>query len=296
SGHIVHSYDIAGSVDGLKYDPATEMLWALQNQDGNSTLTLINPETHSVSGPLSYDDPSATRGYDDVVFEHGKTFLSYTNPNTMNPGDAVIVQLDGGNHPHGELETTPILAFGATGVNTVTGAMGVVPLNDPDSLKTAPNGDLLLTSGSDGVIVDVHHAGRADQSVSFTQIAGVGADAGLDDVIKTRATSGTFYLTDTSDNQVLSFHASGLNSHDYYASVASLGGFGEVDPSTGKFTLLVAAAGAHGLAFTPDAGHDHDHDHDRDGRYHDQGGHQDVASIDQHSWSGAHAHDGYLFA
>ncbi|MBV9244549.1 MAG: hypothetical protein JO366_07040, partial [Methylobacteriaceae bacterium] len=251
SGHIVHSYDIAGSVDGLKYNPATERLWALQNQDGNSTLTLIDPETHAVSKPLSYEDTSATRGYDDVVFEHGKTFLSYTNP--LKDGDAVIVSLDGGNHPHGELETTPILAQGAMGTNTVTHATHLVPLNDPDSLKTAPNGDLLLTSGSDGAIVDVHDAGKADQSVSYTQIADVPADAGLDDVIKTDATSGTFYLTDTSDNQVLSFHVTDLNPHDYYASVSSLGGFGEVDPNTGKFTLLVAAAGAHGLAFTPDA-------------------------------------------
>jgi hypothetical protein len=42
-----------------------------------------------------------------------------------------------------------------------------------------------------------------------------------------------------------------LNPNDYYASVSSLGGFGSVDP-TGKFTLLVAASGAHGIAFTPD--------------------------------------------
>src|ERR1700736_6442958 len=49
SGHIVHTYDITGSVDGLKFDPVTEKLWALQNQDGNSTLTIIDPETHHVS-------------------------------------------------------------------------------------------------------------------------------------------------------------------------------------------------------------------------------------------------------
>ena len=105
SGHIVHSWDIKGSVDGLKFDPSTEKLWALQNQDGNSTLTLINPETNHVSKPLAYDDTSATRGYDDVVFQNGNVFLSYTNP--VNSGDPVIVKLDGGDHPKGELETTP---------------------------------------------------------------------------------------------------------------------------------------------------------------------------------------------
>src|ERR1700680_2054587 len=72
SGHIVHTYDIKGAVDGLKFDPVTEKLWALQNQDGNSTLTIIDPATHHVTKPLHYDATSPSRGYDDVVFQDGK--------------------------------------------------------------------------------------------------------------------------------------------------------------------------------------------------------------------------------
>jgi hypothetical protein len=287
AGHIVHTYDITGSVDGLKFDPFTGKLWALQNQDGNSALTIIDPETHQVSKPLAYEDTSATCGYDDVVFEKDKVFLSFTNP--VNNGDPVIVSLDGGNHPKGELQTDPILKFGATGTNTVTGAKETVPLNDPDSLKTAPNGDLLLSSGDDGTIVDVHHAGKANQSVSFTEITDGSGNRvnGLDDVIKTDATSGTFYLTDTANNKVESFHITGLNPNDYYASVSSLGGFGSVDPTTGKFTLLVAASGAHGLAFTADAT---DHSHP------DLGDH--MADHGQHetpNLAALHMHDGHWF-
>jgi hypothetical protein len=172
---------------------------------------------------------------------------------------------NGGDHPKGELETTPILTFGATGTNTVTQQTGqMVPLNDPDSLKTAPNGDLLLSSGDDGTIIDVHDAGQADQSVSFTEIVDSSGNRikGLDDVIKTDAKSGTFYLSDTTTNTIESFHVSNLNPNDYYASVSSLGGFGQVDPSTGQFQLLLAAPGAHGLAFVPDGGSgsgDHGH-------------------------------------
>jgi len=65
------------------------------------------------------------------------------------------------------------------------------------------------------------------------------------------AISGTFQLTSTSSNEVLSFSASKFNPNDYYTSVASLGGFGLINPHTGVFTLLVPAAGAHGLTFTP---------------------------------------------
>ncbi|MBV8192992.1 MAG: hypothetical protein JOY64_14240 [Alphaproteobacteria bacterium] len=264
-GHIEFTYSLPGSVDGLKINPVTGELWALQNQDGNPTLTLIDPKTHTVSAPLTYADTLATRGYDDVVFKGDKVFLSYTNP--VNPGDATVVELLNGDHPTGTLTTKAILAFGATGLDTVTGKQEVVPQNDPDSLKLAPNGDLLLSSGDDGTIIDIKNPGTAQQSVSFTPIAGVTAGhAGLDDVIKPGATSGTFILTDTATNEVLSFHATGLNTNDYYASVGSLHAFGQVDPTTGAFTPLVTADNApgftfsspHGLSFTPDPGQSDD--------------------------------------
>ncbi|TYL91354.1 hypothetical protein FXB40_29080 [Bradyrhizobium rifense] len=257
-GNIEFTYSISGSIDGLKYNPVTGEIWALQNQDGNPTLTLIDPKTHSVSAPLSFADSSASRGYDDVVFKGDKVFLSYTNP--VDHGDATVVELVNGDHPTGTLTTKTVLAFGATGLDTVTGKAEVVPQNDPDSLKLAPNGDLLLSSGDDGTIIDIKHPGTAQQSVSFTPIAGVGAKAGLDDVIKPAATSGTFTLTDTATDKVYSFHATGLNPNDYYASVGSLKAFGQVDPTTGAFTPLLSADNApgfnfsspHGVSFTPD--------------------------------------------
>jgi predicted secreted protein len=259
AGNIEYSYSITGSVDGLKFNPVTGELWALQNQDGNPTLTLIDPKTHTVSDPLSFANSSATRGYDDVVFEGNKVFLSYTNP--ANTGDPVLVQLMQGDHPTGLLTTKTVLAFGVKGLDTVTGQIETVPLNDPDSMKMAPNGDLILSSGDDGAIIDISKAGTAQQSVSFTTVAGATAGhAGLDDVIKPGASSGTFTLTDTATNKVYSFHATGLNTNDYYASVGSLKAFGQVDPTTGAFTPLLSADNApgfnfsspHGVSFTAD--------------------------------------------
>jgi hypothetical protein len=88
-------------------------------------------------------------------------------------------------------------------------------------------------------------------------------NAGLDDVIKPNATSGTFYISDTAQNEVLVVHVTGLNEKDYYASVGSLGvggkgAFGEVDPTTGVFTPLVSNVNfpgfgsPHGVEFVPD--------------------------------------------
>ena len=249
AGKIEFSYSVSGSVDGLKVNPVTGELWALQNQDGNSTLTLIDPKTHEMSAPLSFANSSGLRGYDDVVFKGHQVFLSYTNP--AHPGDATVVELVQGDNPTGLLTTKTVLAFGAKGTDTVDGKTAIVPQNDPDSLKLAPNGDLLLTSGADGTIIDIKNPGTAQQSVSFTNVAGVpNGKAGLDDVIKPDASSGTFTLTDTATNKVYSFHATGLNTNDYYASVGGLKAFGQVDPTTGAFTPLLSADNAPGFNFS----------------------------------------------
>jgi hypothetical protein len=261
AGHIVHTYTLQGYVDGLKFNPETGEVWALQNQDGNSTLSLIDPKRHTVTGPLSYKIPSSTRGYDDVVFRGDQVFLSYTNP-PGTTGDPTVVMLTNGDDPHGKLKTKTVLTDGVTGFDTVSRAIEAVPMTDPDSLKLAPNGDLLLSSGADGDIIDIQNPGTASQAIAFTQIKGVTpGNAGLDDVIRPGASQGTFYLSDTADNRVLAFHVSGLNVNDYYASVASLGAFGQVDPSTGVFTPLIDASNApgmtfgspHGVTFVPDS-------------------------------------------
>ena len=261
AGQVQHTYEIVGSVDGLKYNPYTDKVWALQNQDGNSTLSLIDPNTHKVSGPISFANASTTRGYDDVVFEGGRVFLSYTNPSTdANPNNApTVVELIGGEKALGKgpLLTQAIVTTASTGINTVTGQTSVVPQIDPDSLKIAPNGDLLFSSGDGGVITEIHNPGATNQSISFTPIQGVTAgSAGLDDVVKTNATSGTFTVADAKGDRFQSFHVSGLNVNDFYGSVGNA--FGQIDPQTGVFTALVSSANdpgfgsAHGVSFVAD--------------------------------------------
>ena len=133
-------------MDGLKRDPRTGFIWVLQNQDGRSTLTLINPLTETLLGPFHYAVESTTNGYDDVVFLNDKVYLSYTNP--AGPNDPTIQLLDNGSNP---LVVTPILRMGATGTDLATGETNQpTAQNDPDSLKLTPDGDLMLSSGDDG--------------------------------------------------------------------------------------------------------------------------------------------------
>jgi len=71
-------------------------VWALQNNDGNSALTVINPVTNATT-PYTYgttytgNGNSLGRGFDDAEFLNGQVYLSETNPSTGT--DPVIVKL-----------------------------------------------------------------------------------------------------------------------------------------------------------------------------------------------------------
>jgi len=251
-GNTQNTYTVAGSDDGLKVDPATGNVWVLQNQDGNSTLSLIDPATNQVSAPLSYAAPylygaDSTRGYDDAAFVGQKVFLAYTNP--VNPGDPVIQRLTNGTAPFGSLQTTDVLRLGDTGTNLATGELNQpLPVSDPDSLKSLPDGSLILTGGSDKTFTIVANPGTTQQSASFFTLP----SGSLDDVIMPTATSGTFYVSNQNDNNVLAVKVTDLNTKDFYASIGS--SVEQVDPATGTVTPLITGLnGSHGLLFIPDA-------------------------------------------
>ena len=243
SGVVLSTYSIAGSVDGLKFNPSTGQVWALQNQDGNSALTIINPTTHTLT-PVSYAVTSPTSGFDDVVFNGSQTYLSQTNP--ASPTDPIIVNLTNSVSP---LTVGTILTKGALGMN-----------NDPDSLKLSPSGSLVLSSGDDGTLTFVANPGTGSQSVSFLQLSNAtgAAVSGLDDSLYATATQGTIYLTDTGANTVYAIQASGLTLGELFAAVGSEKAFGTVDLSTGLFTTInigSSLTSPHGLAFaTPEPG------------------------------------------
>jgi hypothetical protein len=255
-GAVEHTYLIAGLVDGLKFNPVSGMVWALQNNDGNSTLSFINPTTNTISGPLSYGPPyvygpSSGRGYDDVAFLDGNVYLSYSNP--ANPTDPVLQKLNQGNTPSGTLTTTDILPAEQTGQ----------PAPDIDSLKSTWNGDLVLTSEGDGPGTGnpvgeytlISHPGTANQTVTnvaVTDAKGVNV-SGMDDVLFPSRSAGTLYVTDTGSNTVYALSLTGLDPNTPIISLGNLGGLDEVatvNPITGvvEMTLLTGVS-VHGLDF-----------------------------------------------
>jgi hypothetical protein len=255
-GNVQATFSLPGSVDGLKFDPVSNMVFALKNQDANSNLYLIDPETNKVSGPLSYDSgyvygANSSRGYDDVAFDGGKVFLSYTNP--ANVGDSVVQMLDNGNDPTGTLHTTSILRLGDTGTNLTTGQVNQpLPVADPDSLKTLSDGSLILTSDHDASLTIIAHPGTAQQSASFVTLPA--GSSGLDDAIIPTTTSGTFVIANAGANDVLKVNVTGLHTNDIYVAVGSDNAIDQLDPTTGALTPVITGLNSpHGMMFIPSA-------------------------------------------
>jgi hypothetical protein len=259
SGGVQHTYTISGLVDGLKFNPVTGMVWALQNNDANATLSIIDPTTHTVSGPLSYGPPymyttpgPLARGYDDVAFLGGKVYLSYTNP--VNPTDSVLQVLNNGNSPSGTLTTTSILTASQTGVTSST--------NEPDidSLKSTPNGELVLTTEGDGPdccdpvgeFTLISHPGTASQTVTNVPVTDAGSNVqGIDDVIFPGAKSGWLYVAETGANTVDKVWLTGLDPDTPIVAIGGLDEVALVNPTNGdvESALLSGLNSPHGMDF-----------------------------------------------
>jgi hypothetical protein len=250
-GTVQKTFSVAGNVDGLRIDPLGQV-WALQNNDGNSALTVINP-TNNMTTSYNYGNSytangnSLGRGFDDVAFLNGNIFLSETNP--ASGTDPVIVKLTTGlSLP--PLQISGILDSTFTGTNLTTNTLGSTTITDSDSLILDPAGDLVLTGEADQELVFVHNPGAASQSESFIGLLGPGGSAltgSPDDAVFPTATSGTFYVSDTGGNTVYALNATGLTPGSVYVDVGN--SFDSLDLTTGIVTPLFTGVSPHGVVF-----------------------------------------------
>jgi hypothetical protein len=249
-GSVVNTWTIAGNVDGLRIDPGG-MVWALQNNDGNSALTLINPFTNATT-PYTYGSTytaggnSLGRGFDDVEFLNGVAYLSETNPSAAT--DPIIVKLT--TPVASPLQIAGVLNSTFTGTNLATGAQTSTTITDSDSLILDPAGDLVLTGEADQEIVFVHNPGAANQSESFVPLLGTNGltiSGFPDDTVFPTATNGTFYVADTGANTVYALAATGLAPGSVYIDVGNE--FGALNTSTGVVTPIFTGISPHGVVF-----------------------------------------------
>jgi hypothetical protein len=154
-GKVKTILTVTGHNDGLRLDPTTHQLWALQNEDANPNLVLIDPITGFTVKYTFAAPPPHGGGYDDIVFINGAVYLSASAPKTDAKGNSIgpsIVKatLVAASHT---VEVTPVVSGTPFADNIPFGTVSRLNLTDPDSMKITPSGEVLLDDQGDGLLV-----------------------------------------------------------------------------------------------------------------------------------------------
>lgn len=263
SGNPVHTYTVPGHSDGLKVDPVTHLLWALQNEDLNPNLVIINPETRQQKeytfGPTPHGG-----GYDDMVFHDCKVYISASNPaNNPNTGPAIVSAHLSGNM----IEVSPVLAGEATAIDIPSGKTVQLNLQDPDSMTLDPLGNIVLDSQGDQQLIIVSHPGSSHQSVlrlplSYLTPSGPMA-VETDDTTFVTSTQGFILFADKGLNTVYKLSAPAFSPGVAYTAADGGPFVGTLDLSTGIITPIVTGlSNPGGMMFVSTAKSDASHRQD----------------------------------
>jgi hypothetical protein len=233
NGDIVTTYTLLGHNDGLRVNPRTNRLWAMQHEDGNPNLVIIDPKNQTQKmytfGPTPHGG-----GYDDIAFRGDDVFLSASNPsNNPKIGPAIVkAELTGG-----AVVVTPVLRGIATATDIPSDIPTVLNLQDPDSMIFNAFGDLVLDSQAGAELIVVHRPGYADESVYRLPITQSGSPVQIDDTVFATASHGVILMSDPDGQTVYSISRNIFSPGAAYSATPT--SVTAQDPETGVLTDIV---------------------------------------------------------
>jgi len=252
NGNIITTYSVKGHNDGLKVDPRTNQLWAMQNEDGNPNLVIINPESGEQKiytfGPTPHGG-----GYDDMAFSGKDVFISASNPANNPNSYPAIVRGELTDHT---VNVSSVLLGTAVVTDIPTDTPVALNLQDPDSMAFDPLGDLVLDSQADAELTIVHHPGDSDQSVYHLGLTLDGAPVQIDDTVWATSTHGTIFVSDRDGETIYTISTDIFSPGAAYSATPT--SVGRLDMDTGVITNVVTGmVSPHGMAFVADNNKDH---------------------------------------
>lgn len=199
-GKMEYLYTVKGHNDGLKANPYTHKLWAMQNEDTDPNLVIIDPETHEQTLYSFAAAPAAGGGYDDITFRNGKAYFSASNPtpdaNNLFTNPAIVEASITGT----TISVTPVLMGNATATDVVTGNSATLNLSDPDSMTLSPANDILLDSQGDSELILVHNPGQGNQTNTLIPLSSPFGTPQADDTLFIPSSEGFILVSDTPAN------------------------------------------------------------------------------------------------
>ena len=265
SGKVLHYWQTQGHNDGLKIDPETGKVWALQNEDGNPNLVVINPKTTAASAytfpPPDNGGSGTPGGYDDITFLKDKVYMTESNPDPTSTGSAVV-QVKLPPHPainNQVIIVRQVLPNNATATNPAGQTESLI-LSDPDSM-TASGNNLVLTSSADNEILTIHNPGP-HQFVTVVHVHDAASSpVEVDDTFFTPKGEGAILVVD-SGGTVYEITGPAVEKGLVLSSGDASHKLGTLDRKTGLFTPIITgfAGQPKGIAFLPTESPDHEFD------------------------------------
>jgi len=267
SGAVLQNLTIPGHLDGLKIDPQTGQVWATQNEDGNPTLTIVNPKTGKFQTSPAIKSSLITGGLDDLVFS-GPNSAFVTASSQADTTTPVIVEISvKGKKKQNSLKVTSVLPGAPATVWNVVANQAETgdTIQDPDSMTQDPAGELVLNDRVSHSLFIVRNPSATNPVLRVPLALVITPDVPLevDDTIFTfslttgaSSTAGTIFITDTTAagkaGIIYTLTKPYFPTTEVYSAANVLNDVGLVDLNSGLFVPVVTGfVGVHGLAFSP---------------------------------------------
>jgi hypothetical protein len=255
-GKELKHWDLTGKVDGLGANPVTNRVIATVNEDGNSSIYTVAPEARtSAVTHYSYSSNPLPHGggTDSVSVRNGVVYIAASAPTAdANGSTGSAPAMYRVNFAGSTAKLTSVFADNVTATNRVTGAPMTLNLTDPDSSAAVPRGipgvggQLMLVGQGDKQMVFIDHPGTPAQSASVLPVS-----AQVDDTAFATSTSGTLYVVDNPNNQIIAITGK-FQRGQAFGSAATLS---TVDLKTGQVAPFgTGISSPKGLLFVPGHG------------------------------------------
>jgi hypothetical protein len=261
SGEVKRSFSVPGHNDGLRI-VGDGKLWALQNEDANPNLVVIDLETGAQTPYLFAPTPHGG-GYDDIVVaNNGDVYLTASNPNQPG-GINIFPALVRARLSNGSVLLEPVLYGNAPAIDIGTGATVTLNLSDPDSMTKDLKGNIVFTSQADSWLIFVGHVGTKEQTVGRLDITSTatvpgGATFTIDDTAFVPRGAAYLLVTDVGAGIIYHIDRSdfGFEPGQAYSASDTAGVVGTLNLDNGVVTPIVTGlSSARGLLFVKSGRH-----------------------------------------
>ena len=260
NGSVARTWSVAGRCDGLTADPGNHRVIGTINEDANSSLFTVSPDSPTVQQYTYSPDPTSLSGggTDAISILNGQIFISASNPSPTMAGGTTFsapavftatVPVGGST-----ATLTPTFNDNSAAIDAVSGSPVTLNLSDPDSNATVPNasprfgGDFMLDSQGDSELIFASNPGAPTQGLTRLTLTSASGAPQVDDVRWATKKRGTLLLSDASNNQIDAITGplgKGTTFVDIPSDSQALAGdLGTIDLSTGAVTALGTGFGS----------------------------------------------------